>query len=181
MPLCICFGQCWVFVAARGLSLPVSKGALSGRGVPVFHGGGFPGCGARVAKACGLCTCGPWPRSTGPVVGKGLVVPRLVGSSQARAQPQSCGFYCWATREAQSCICILEESWLRWRIFPTGEEKWVAQVGWSAGVRGKKDSLSRVLACLSPTSTAKQFSVAEAVLRIVGCWATPFPPHPSPE
>ena len=59
--LFIYFWLCWVFVAARGLSLVAASGACS-CGAWASHWGGFSCCGARasVVVARGLSSCGSW-------------------------------------------------------------------------------------------------------------------------
>ena len=59
------FWLCWVFVAARGLSLVVVSRATLCYGTQASHCGGFSCCGAQalgaqasVVVACGLSSCG---------------------------------------------------------------------------------------------------------------------------
>ena len=64
--LCIYLWLCWVFLAARGLSLVVVSGGYSLRcSAPASYGSGFSCCGARalgtrasVVMAHGLSSCG---------------------------------------------------------------------------------------------------------------------------
>ena len=65
--LFIYFCLCWVFIAVRGLSLVVARGATLCCGVWASHCGGFSCCGARalgtrasVVVAHGLSSCGLW-------------------------------------------------------------------------------------------------------------------------
>ena len=59
------FWLCWVFVAARGLSLVAASGATLCCGARASHCGGFSCCGAQAVGArasvvvvCGLSSCG---------------------------------------------------------------------------------------------------------------------------
>ena len=96
----------------RGLFSPCEWGPLSGRGVPASHGGGFQRCGAPSLGRAGFRTCDPGLQSTGPLVVRGLSCFTACGIFPGQGS-NLCLLrilYCWAAREAQSCIRILEES-----------------------------------------------------------------------
>ena len=162
----IYFCQCWVFVAA-GAFLCLWVGAALWPWYAGFSMRRLSLLWSSVARACGL----PYLQLLGSRAQvqqwgwTGLVVPRHVGSSQARA------------RTCVSCGFLREESWLRWEYSPLE-----MRGGWSwrAGeeVQEGRTALGRASILPLTTSTAKQFPVTGAVLSIAGCWATSFPAHP---
>ena len=88
------FWLCWVFVAARGLSLVAASGGYSSLQCTCFSLQWLLTCGARALECAGFSSCSAWAQQLWRAGSRahglqqlwhtGIVAPRNVGSSRTR-------------------------------------------------------------------------------------------------